>query len=123
VLTNVVKPWIDCVTAGRPYIWQQDRAPAQTSKKTQEWCTENLLFFWEKEVWPPSSLDCNPMDYFVWGAAEQDTYRSPHNAKESLIASIKEVFSNFAREDLKKACSWFRWRLEERFTAEGDFIC
>ncbi len=40
VLTNVVKPWMDEVAAGRPYIGQQDGAPAHTSKKTQEWCRD-----------------------------------------------------------------------------------
>jgi hypothetical protein len=122
VMTNVVKPWMDGVACGRPYIWQQDGAPAHTSKKTQDWCRDNLPFFWEKEVWPPSSPDCNPMDYFVWGVAERDTNRSPHNTKESLITSIKEVFNNFPREDLKLACSRFRSRLEEVVAAEGDFI-
>jgi hypothetical protein len=47
---------------------------------------------------------------------------SPHNTKVSLIASIKEVFSKFPREDLKLACSQFRSRLEKVVTAEGDFI-
>ncbi len=122
VPTNVVKPWMDGVAAGRPYIWQQDRAPAHTSKKTQDKCRDNLPFFWEKEVWPPSSPDCNLMDYFVWGVAERDPNRSPHNTKASLIASIKEVFSKFPREDLKLACSRFRSKLEEVVAAEGDFI-
>jgi hypothetical protein len=117
MLTNVVKPWMDGVAAGRPYIWQKDRAPTHTSKKTQDWCREKLLFFWEKEIWPPSSPDCNPMDYFVWGMAERDT-----NTKAFLIASIKEVFSKFPREDLKSAFSRFRSRLEEVVAAEGDFI-
>ncbi len=53
--------------------------------------------------------------------AEKDTNRSPRNTKESLIESIKEVFSNFPREDLKKACRQFQSRLEEVFAAEGDF--
>ncbi len=113
---------MDGVAAGRPYIWQQDGAPAHMSKKTQDWCRENLPFSWEKEVWPPSSPDCNLLDYFVWGVAERGTNRSPHNIKESLIASVKEVFSNFPREDLKKACIWFRSRLEEVVNDEGDFI-
>ncbi len=120
VLTNMVKPWMDGVAAGRPYIWQQDGAPAHTSKKTQNWCRENLLFFWEKKVWPLSSPDCNPMDSLC-GAWLKD--RSPHNTKASPIASIKDVFSKFPREDLKKACSRFRSRLEEVVAAEGDFIC
>ncbi len=62
------------------------------------------------------------MDYFVWGVAERDTNRSPHKTKASLIASLKEVFSKFPREELKKACSQFRLRLEEVLAAEGDFI-
>jgi hypothetical protein len=41
VLTTVVKPWMDGVAAGRPYIWQQDGAPAHNSKKAQEWCRNN----------------------------------------------------------------------------------
>ena len=58
----------------------------------------------------------------MWGVAERDTNRSPHNTKESLITSIREVFANFSREDLKRACSRFRSRLEEVVAAEGDFI-
>jgi hypothetical protein len=81
MLTNVVKPWMDGVTAGRPYIWQPDAVPANMSQKTQDWCRENLPFFWEKEVWPPSSPDCNPMEYFVWGVAERDTNRPPTTSR------------------------------------------
>jgi hypothetical protein len=62
------------------------------------------------------------MDYFAWGMAERDPNRSLHNTKASLIASIKEVFSKFPREDLKLACSRFRSKLEEVVAAEGDFI-
>ncbi len=31
---------------------------------------ENLMEVCEEEVCPPSSLDCNPFDYFVWGVSE-----------------------------------------------------
>ena len=89
---------------------------------TQDWCRANFSHFWEKEVWPPSSPDLNPLDFFVWGVAERDTNRSPHNTKDSLIRSIKEVFTNFPREDLVHACSRVRSRLEEVIDASGDFI-
>ena len=87
-------PWMDEVAGGRPYIYQQDGAPAHTSIKTQDWCRENLPFFFEKEVWPPSSPDSSPLDYFVWGVAERDVNRSAHQSKESLITAIKEVFGD-----------------------------
>ncbi len=42
MLTNVVKPWMDGVAAGRPYFWQQDRAPTHTSKKTQDYVRPSI---------------------------------------------------------------------------------
>ena len=122
VMINIVKPWMDQVADGRPYIWQQDGAPAHTAKKVQDWCEANLPHFWSKDVWPPSSPDLNPLDFFVWGAAERETNRSPHNTKQSLITSIMEVFAKFSREAVVTACSRVRSRLEEVVAANGDFI-
>jgi hypothetical protein len=93
------------------------------SNRTQEWCAQNLPFFWEKEVWPPSSPDLNPLDFLVWGVTERDVNRSPHNTKQSLITSIMKVFADLSREDVRRACSRFRSRLEEVVEARGDFIC
>ena len=73
-------------------------------------------------VWPHSSPDPNPLDFFVWGVAERDTNRSPHNNKQSLIDPIMEVFANFDRESVINACSRVRSRLEEVVEAKGDFI-
>ena len=101
---------MDQVADGRPYIWQQDGAPAHTAKKVQDWCEANLPHFWSKDVWPPSSPDLNPLDFFVWSAAERDTNRSPHNTKQSLMTSIMEVFANFLREAVVTACSRVRFR-------------
>jgi hypothetical protein len=49
---------------------------------------------WEKEIWPPSSPDCNPLDYFVWGVAEFQVNKVPHSTTVSLISKIKEVMGN-----------------------------
>ena len=122
VMVTVVKPWMDGVAAGRPYIWQQDGAPAHNSNRTQEWCSAHLPHFWEKEVWPPSSPDCNPLDYYVWGVTERDVNKAPHNTKESLIAKIMEVFNDLSREEVARACNRFRGRLEKVIRANGDFI-
>jgi hypothetical protein len=68
-----------------------------------KWCRDNLPFFCEKEIWPPSSPDCNLMGYFVWGVSERDVNRSPQSTKRSLINSIKEVFSLIPyRDNLKR---------------------
>jgi hypothetical protein len=73
-------------------------------------------------VWPPSSPDLNPLDFFVWCATERDVNRSPHNIKQSLITSIMKVIADLSREDVRRACSRFRSRLEEVVEARGDFI-
>ncbi len=79
---------------GRRCVFQQDGAPAHNSKRTQEWLKANLPEVWEKEIWPPSSPDCNPLDYFVWGVAEFQVNKVPHSTTVSLISKIKEVMGN-----------------------------
>ena len=37
VLKSVVIPWCNQVAGGRPWVWQQDSAPAHKSKETHAW--------------------------------------------------------------------------------------
>ena len=37
VLKSVVIPWCNQVAGGRPWVWQQNSAPAHKSKETQAW--------------------------------------------------------------------------------------
>jgi hypothetical protein len=122
VLIEGVKPWMDKVAAGRHYVFQQDGAPAHNSKATQDWCRENLPEFWPKEVWPPSSPDCNPLDYFVWSVCERDVNKAPHNNVASLVTKIKEVVASLPRDTVAKACRRFRQRIEAIVDASGDFF-
>lgn len=64
VLKNHVKPFIEGVIGNSPYVFQQDGAPAHTSKVAQEWLRGNLRF-WDKNLWPPQSPDLNPLDYAI----------------------------------------------------------
>ncbi|QQP56429.1 Transposable element tcb2 transposase [Caligus rogercresseyi] len=102
VMKNVVKPWMDLVANGRPYVFQQDSAPAHKSRETQAWLLENL---------PYPSPDCNPLDYFFLGMVEIKTNKHTHNTLDSLRAAIKDVVA--------KACSRFRHRLEMVVAADG----
>jgi predicted 2-oxoglutarate/Fe(II)-dependent dioxygenase YbiX len=65
VLQDVVNPWMDGVANGRYYVFQQDGALTHNPNVTQNWWQGNLPEFWTKEVWPPSSPDCNPLDYYM----------------------------------------------------------
>ena len=45
VLKSVVIPWCNQVAGGRPWVWQQDSAPAHKSKETQAWLQKECYDF------------------------------------------------------------------------------
>ena len=44
-LKSVVIPWCNQVAGGRPWVWQQDSAPAHKSKETQTWLQKKCYDF------------------------------------------------------------------------------
>ena len=55
VLKSVVISWCNQVAGGRPWVWQQDLAPAHKFKETQAWLQEECYDFVPFSHWPPSS--------------------------------------------------------------------
>ena len=53
VLKSVVIPWCNQVASGRPWVWQQDSAPAHKSKETQAWLQKECYDFVPFSHWPP----------------------------------------------------------------------
>ena len=44
---------------------KMEHHPTPPEKKTQNWCQHPFPRFWSKEMWPPASLDFNPIVYLV----------------------------------------------------------
>ncbi|XP_032687204.1 uncharacterized protein LOC116851661 [Odontomachus brunneus] len=122
VLTKIVKPWIETVAAGKPYVFQQDGAPAHTSHLVQNWLSDKMDMFWSKEFWPPNSPDLNPLDYYVWSVIERVTNKSRHPNVTSLQTSIGAAFANIDKDALQRACQRFRMRIEAVIKAKGGYI-
>ena len=118
----VVIPWCNQVAGGRPWVWQQDSAPAHKSKETQAWLQKECYDFVPISHWPPSSPYLNPLDYFVWSYVENITNMTSYNTKASLIAAIRRVFAELPTALVEKACSQFRIRMEAVIEAEGGYI-
>ena len=116
--SGVVIPWCNQVVGGRPWVWQQDSAPAHKSKETQAWLQKECYNFVPFSHWHPSSPDLNPMDYFVWSYVKNITNMTSHNTKASLIVAIRWVFTKLPPALVEKACSQFQIRIE----AEGSYI-
>ena len=87
-LKSVVIPWCNQVAGGRPWVAaglgagpQVQRDPGLASKGVLRLCTLLSL--------APSSLDLNPLDYFVWSYIENITNMTSHNTNASLIPAIR----------------------------------
>ena len=120
ILEKIVKPWI--VKNYHPdtkIVFQQDGAPAHTSKKTQTWLKENLPDFWPKDLWPPNSPDLNPLDYSVWWHVESRACGKPHSNVTSLRAAISKVWKAMDEDYIISTCASFRRRIEAVIEAEG----
>ena len=46
--------WCNQVAGGRPWVWQQDLAPAYKSKETQVWLQKEYYDFVPFSHWPPT---------------------------------------------------------------------
>ena len=83
---------------------------------------KNVPYHWSPHLWPPSSPNCNPLDYFVWGVLESEVNSRPYNNKEALKAAIRDAMTNVDRNTIAKACSSFQSRLEKVVAADGGLI-
>ena len=63
ILTNVVVPPNQTMFQNRPWIYQQDSAPAHKAKIMQQWLENNIPEFISNEHWQSASPDLNPLDY------------------------------------------------------------
>jgi hypothetical protein len=95
---------------------------SEASNTALDWLKERLSEMWEKEIWPPSSPGCNPLDYFICGISKYRVHVKPHNITEYPISKIMEVMGSFDRDNMAKAFKSFRSTTEALVAADGHFI-
>ena len=121
VMKSVVIPWCNQMAGGRPWVWQQDSAPAQKSKETHAWLEKSATTVYHSLTGPLLS-DLNPLDYFVWSYVENITNMNSHDTKASLIVDIRRVFTELPPALVENTCSQFRILIEAVIEAEGSYI-
>ena len=82
VLKSVVIPWCNQMASGRPWVWQQDLAPAHKFKEIQAWLQKECYDFVPFSYCPPSSPDTNPQDYFVWSYVQHHQHDLPQHQSQ-----------------------------------------
>ncbi|XP_043228175.1 uncharacterized protein LOC122384643 [Amphibalanus amphitrite] len=118
---EALAPWLMMVGGGlRPTRLRPGaQRPART---TQAWLLNNVPHHWSPDLWPPSSPDRNPLDYFFWGVIEAKTNKHAHNTVDSLKAAIVAEFAAVDKDTVAKAYESFRPRLEMVVAADGGYI-
>ena len=122
VMETVVKPWVEGIVGDTNYGFQQDGSPTHNANQLKAWLEENLKKLWTKNIWPPSSRNCNPCDYFLCGVCDRDINKHPHSTKAFLNAEVTEVMAGLDKAILAKTCRRFRSQIEQILGTEGGFI-
>jgi hypothetical protein len=103
------------------FIFQQDGAPAHTSRLAQEWLEQNTPDFIKKDEWPPNSPDLNPLDFHIWGAMleKYQAYIPKPTNKTELKIVLEAIWNDLPQEPIKKAVLAFKKRLQACIRADG----
>ena len=91
-------------------------------EKTQSWCRENFLLFWDKETWPPSSPNLNPLDFSIWSMLKKDVCRSEKLSVDHLKKSLPKAWADIPQKKIRAAAEAFKSRLEKVIDANGGQI-
>lgn len=108
-------------------IFQQDGAPAHTSRMAMEFLSNrfpNRLISKNSDfmMWPPRSPDLNPLDFFFWGFMKQKVHEgSPRSLEE--VKTLIEGFVNSIPEDmLQRVTTQFCSRISRCIQAKGGLF-
>ena len=81
-----------------------------------------LPLFWDKEIWPPSSPDLNPLDFSIWSMLKKDACRSEKLSVNHLKKSLQKAWADNSQKKIRAAVEAFRSRLEKVIDANGGQI-
>jgi len=103
------------------FLFQQDGAPAHTSKQAQDWLELHCPEFVNKDEWPSNSPDLNPLDFSVLGVM-LDKY-DKHSPKPKTTAELKivlqQIWDSLPQEFIQKTVLAFRKRVQACVRFDG----
>lgn len=121
LLKTKVIPWLWENYPDGQFVFQQDGAPAHTSRVTQAFLQSEIPF-WPAGLWPPSSPDLNPLDYGIWTHVEARACARSHANVESLKCSIASAWTEMSSDFVQRVCKDFRRRLRRCIDAGGNIF-
>lgn len=122
VLRPGLIPWAKEKFGSEPWTFQQDSAPSHKANGTQNWLKSNVPVLIDRDMWPPSSPDLNPLDYCVWGILQAKACSKKHTTLDALKKSLTREWNRIPKNVIRTACASFRKRLELVVRAKGGYI-
>lgn len=97
----------------RKILFQQDMAPAHSSKVTSKFLKESDLETWSKGQWPGNSPDLNVIEH-IWHQLQESVLVEPRpTTREELIQRVQEKWDSIGVDELKKLVESFPNRIKE----------
>ncbi|KAI6649873.1 Histone-lysine N-methyltransferase SETMAR [Oopsacas minuta] len=101
-------------------VFQQDGAPAHTSKLSQQWCQLNLPNYWAKEVWPGNSPDLSPIEN-LWAYVKNELSELPAASNLDLLKNqLKNVWADISPDLLKRLMDGMPARMRKCIDLNGE---
>ena len=101
-LEEVVNPGAEGVAVGRPLRLETGLCTRTHKLKKSVLALRKFLRQHHLEHLATYSPDCNPIDYYVWGAVERETTKLVCNSKDELTARIAAAFTNLNKKTNRK---------------------
>ncbi|PSN58080.1 hypothetical protein C0J52_06513 [Blattella germanica] len=98
MLEDYVSPMVSAWDNINDVIFMQDGAPPHFANVVRAWLDEMFPGRVPHE-WPARSLDLTPCDFFLWGWAKDEVYRTKPHILEQLEARIQYVITRLPPED------------------------
>ncbi len=127
-ILSQIKVWLERIYGGgsrNKVVLMQDGTPTHTAATIQAYLATNwgLDAFWAKEMWPPSSPELNPLDFWVWGIVEAKACKKRASNVQQLRGKVTKVWDTILTpEAAKKACNSVKERLEKCVAAKGKIF-
>lgn len=107
-------------------IFMQDGAPPHFSLSVRQWLDAHFPGRWlgrrGPHEWPARSPDLTPCDFFLWGWAKEEVYRTKPRTLDELEDRIREVFAEVPAEFLQKSVEAIPGRLQTLIENSGAHI-
>uniref|UniRef100_A0A8R1IU95 HTH luxR-type domain-containing protein n=1 Tax=Caenorhabditis japonica TaxID=281687 RepID=A0A8R1IU95_CAEJA len=120
VLMDNLLPWVTQHFAGGPFILQQDWAPSHGSRSTLAVLEAHFPGFLDKNLWPASSPDLNPMDFSVWGMLEGKIAGKVFATVDDLKAALEVAWASIDDGYLRRTVNSVKKRLRACVKARGS---